>query len=96
MRDVLAQAIKDRRYIAFTYSGLPREAQPAALGYSLAGEPVLRCYQTAGSHITPGHEWDLCKLSKIMGLRVLDKTFLSNPPGYKTGDKGMSQIFAEL
>ncbi|QSL94407.1 hypothetical protein JWV26_08635 [Ectopseudomonas toyotomiensis] len=96
MREILAQAINERRYIAFTYSGLQREAQPAAVGISHAGNPVLRCYQTAGGHITPGHEWDFCELSKIVGLKVLDKTFSSNPPSYKKGDKGMSQIFAEL
>lgn len=96
MRDVLVQAINERKCIAFTYSGLPREAQPAAVGISRAGNPVLRCYQTAGGHITPGHEWDLCELSKIVGLKVLNEEFSSNPPGYKKGDKGMSKIFAEL
>ncbi len=96
MRDILAQAINERRYVTFTYSGLQREAQPAAVGDSRAGNPVLRCYQTAGGHITLGHEWDLCELSKIVGLKVLDRTFSSNPPGYKKGDKGMSRIFAEL
>lgn len=96
MRDILAQAIDERRCIAFTYSGLQREAQPAAVGDSCAGNPVLRCYQTAGGHITPGHEWDLCELSKIVGLKILDKTFSSNPPDYRKGDKGMSRIFAEL
>lgn len=96
MRKILIQAIDERRYISFTYSGLQREAQPSAIGTSRAGNPVLRCYQTAGGHIKPGHEWDLCELSKIVGLQILDKTFSSSPNGYKKGDKGMSEIFAEL
>lgn len=87
MREILAQAINERRYIAFTYSGLQREAQPATVGISHAGNPVLRCYQTAGGHITPAHEWDFCELRKIVGLKVLDKTFSSNPPNHKKGDK---------
>lgn len=96
MKDILIQAINERKYITFEYSGLEREAQPAAIGISSAGKPVLRCYQTAGGHITPGHEWNLCELSKIESLHVLNKTFLSDPPGYKKGDKGMSILFNEL
>ena len=96
MRDLLIQAINGRNYISFTYSGLEREAQPAAVGVSRAGNSVLRCYQIAGGHVTPGHEWDLCELSKITNLEVLGKTFFSNPPGYKRGDRHMTQIYAEL
>ena len=48
MLDTLTAAIRDRRYISFTYNGLTREAQPAALGVSRTGKDVLRCYQTAG------------------------------------------------
>ena len=68
MKDTLVKAIHQRKYVAFTYSGLQREAQPAAVGISRAGNPVLRCYQTAGGHITPGHEWDLCELSQMQNL----------------------------
>ena len=70
--------------------------QPAAVGVSSAGNDVLRCYQTAGGHVTPGHEWDFCELSKIHDLRVLGTTFQAVPPGYRRGDKHMRQIYAEL
>ena len=89
-------AIRQRKYISFTFSGLARVAQPAAVGVSKAGNPVLRCFQTEGGHITAGHEWDFCELSKIVGLQVLDKTFASNPAGYRRGDKHMAHIYAEL
>ncbi len=96
MLEALTKAIQERRYIAFSYSGIEREAQPAAVGVSMAGNEVLRCYQTAGGHVTPGHTWDLCDLSKLFNLRILDKTFTGNPPGYKRGDRGLRRIFAEL
>ncbi len=96
MHDLLTQAIKARKYISFTYSGLQREGQPAALGTSRTGKAVLRCYQTAGGHIQPGHEWDLLELSGIHDLKVLEKTFPADPPGYKKGDKHMTLISAEL
>jgi hypothetical protein len=92
----LTAAIQGRQYISFTYSGLQREAQPATVGVSRADKDVLRCYQTAGGHITPGHEWDLCEISKIQNLKVLEKTFQNDPPGYKKGDKGMKRIYEEL
>lgn len=96
MLNALKAAIRDRKYISFTYSGMVREAQPAAVGVSRAGNEVLRCYQTAGGHVRPGHEWDLCDLSRIQGLSVLEKTFENDPPGYRRGDRHMTHIYAEL
>ena len=96
MLNTLIAAIRERKYISFTYSGPPREAEPTAVGVSLAGNDVLRCYQTAGGHVTPGHEWDLCDLSQMLNVTVLDKTFQVDPPGYKRGDKHMTTIYAEL
>jgi hypothetical protein len=96
MQDTLISAIQERRYISFTYSGLYREAQPAAVGISRAGNSALRCYQTAGGHVTPGHEWDFCDLDRIVDLKVLDRTFSNDPPGYRRGDKHMVQIFEQL
>lgn len=96
MKDTLIKAIKSRSYISFIYSGLLREAQPAAVGLSRAGNDVLRCYQTVGDHITPGHEWDLCELRKIHDLKILESTFHNDPPGYRRGDKHLLTIYAEL
>ncbi|OYT90628.1 MAG: hypothetical protein CFE43_17185 [Burkholderiales bacterium PBB3] len=96
MLNKLTAAIRGRQYISFTYSGLQREAQPATIGVSRAGNDVLRCYQTAGGHVTPGHEWDLCEISKIQDLKVLEKNFQNDPPGYNKGDKGMKHIYEEL
>ncbi len=96
MVNTLEAAIRDRKYISFSYGGLPLEAMPATLGVSRAGNEVLRCYQTAGRHVQPGHEWNLCDLSKIEGLAVLEKRFTNDPPGYRKGDRGMARIYAEL
>lgn len=96
MLNTLISAIQQRKYVSFTYSGLARVAQPAAVGVSRAGNMVLRCFQTEGGHVTAGHEWDFCDLSKVVGLQVLEKTFSSNPDGYQKGDRHMQQIYAEL
>lgn len=96
MIESIISAIDSRKEISFTYSGLDRIAQPAAVGISTKGNEVLRCYQTEGGHITPGHEWDLCYVSEISNLKVTGKTFSDNPPGYKPGDRGMKEIYTEL
>lgn len=96
MRNELITAIQERREITFTYDGIARVAQPCAVGISRVGNEVLRCYQVDGGHVTPGHEWDLCEISKIRNLVVTNTTFQSEPTGYRRGDRGMTQIFAEL
>ncbi len=96
MLNTIINVINSRQYLAFTYGGIQRVVQPVAVGSSRAGNDVLRCYQTQGGHNTAGHDWDLCKLSEIFDLRITGDTFASNPPGYKKGDKGMVEIYAEL
>ncbi len=96
MLKTLISAIEGRKEISFTYSNLPRVAQPAAIGVSSAGNVVLRCYQTEGGHITPGHEWDLCTISNIRNLEVTSDTFVIDPPHYKRGDRHMREIYAQL
>jgi hypothetical protein len=96
MIETIKSAIKNREEISFTYSGLHRVVQPTAVGVSSAGNEILRCYQIEGGHITSGHVWDVCTVSKIQNLEVTGKKFNDDPPGYKPGDKGMSDIYAEL
>lgn len=96
MIDSLITAIDERREINFTYSGYERVGQPSAIGKTRAGNVVLRCYQTRGLHVTPGHEWDLLTVSKISSLTVTDDIFPDDPPGYKKGDSHMKEIFTEL
>lgn len=96
MKTILINAINGRECLYVTYSGLPRVVQPAAVGISRAGNEVLRCYQTAGGHLTQGHEWDLLVLSKITGLCATGERFQFAPPGYRRGDKDMTTIYAQL
>lgn len=96
MLNIIIDAIENREELAFVYSGLLRIVQPAAVGVSLKGNEVLRCYQLMGGHVTPDHEWDLCYVDKIVDLRNTGNIFYENPPGYKKGDKGLITIFAEL
>lgn len=75
MLQTLIDAIRNRQVITFSYSGFARTAEPHAVGISTAGNQVLRCFQTHGGHVTPGHEWDMCQLSRISNLVTINATF---------------------
>ena len=96
MLQTIISAIRNREQLSFTYSGLSRVVQPAAVGVTSAGNDAVRCYQVEGGHVTPGHEWDLCVLSGISGLRTTGQRFAVDPPGYRRGDKHLHPIYAEL
>lgn len=96
MKQTIIDAIDNLQVLTFTYSGIPRVVEPHALGISRTGKEVLRCYQTHGGHVTPGHEWDLCELSKIYNLSISGTYFQTPRPGYKKGDSHMISIFAQL
>lgn len=96
MLDIIINAIRQKQVLAFTYDGLDRVVEPHAVGISRAGNEVLRCFQTHGGHVNPDHDWDLCELSKMAGLRVTGASFQLPRPGYKRGDRGMQRIYAEL
>lgn len=92
----IIDAIRNKRVLTFTYDGHPRVVEPHAVGISTAGNPVMRCYQTAGTHVRWDHDWNLCTLNKIIGLKETGESFQNPRPGYKKGDRGMSVIHAEL
>ncbi|SPB13598.1 hypothetical protein NOV72_00862 [Caballeronia novacaledonica] len=96
MLDFLIEAINSKKVLSFHYDGLRRVVEPHAVGQSTAGNDVLRCFQTEGEHIKPGHEWDFCCLSKIRNLAATGATFAGPRPQYRRGDKHMRVIYAQL
>ena len=96
MNQLITDAINTLQVLKFTYSGIDRVVEPHAIGISRTGKVLLRCFQTLGGHVTPGHEWDLCELSKISNLRVSGDSFQGPRPGYRKGDSRMVSIFAQL
>jgi hypothetical protein len=94
--ELIKNAIHAREELSFTYSGIARVVQPVAVGLSRAGNDVLRCYQTQGGHVTPGHVWDLCEVALMSDIRGTGNTFVADPPGYKRGDRHMAPIYVEI
>lgn len=96
MSQIIIDAINTLQVLKFTYSGIDRVVEPHALGISRTGKVLLRCFQTQGGHITLGHEWDLCELSKISNLGFSGDYFKGPRPGYRKGDSHMIKILAQL
>nr|WP_315254403.1 hypothetical protein [uncultured Duganella sp.] len=96
MLEMIKNAINNHEELTFSYSGIVRVVQPATVGRSRTGKDVLRCFQTQGGHVNPGHQWDLCELALISNLQGTGRHFAEHPPGYKRGDKHISPIYAEL
>lgn len=96
MLQTIVNAIRTKQLLSFTYDSLPRLVEPHAVGLSTAGNQVMRCFQVGGSHKKSGHDWELVKLGKMVGLALAGEQFAGPRPGYKRGDSAMSTIYAEL
>ena len=96
MLQTIIEAIRNRQILTFNYHDYRREVEPHAVGATKDGYDVLLCYQTLGGHVTLGHDWDFCELSKIGQLEVTGELFSKARAGYKKIDKGMAIIYAEL
>lgn len=96
MREQLVAAIQGRRTVTFTYEGLPRTVQPAAVGaIAGTGQDTLHAYQVGGGSKRGGvPHWRNFALAKITDLAVLDEVFGPNPPGY--GRPSFSTVYAAL
>ena len=94
---LLVSAIKEKRIVTFNYDGLDRVVECATLGYTTAGMPAVRGYQTAGdTHSGTVPCWRLFRIDKIQGLVLTEEHFYSEPPFYKKSDPAFSRIDAEL
>lgn len=96
MLNVIINSIRQQEILEFKYSGLVRTVEPHAVGVSTTGKDVLSCYQIAGSHVTPGHDWDLCSLSKIEDLQRTGRKFSGPREGYRRNDSRMRHIYEQL
>ena len=96
MLQTIISAIKNRQVLSLTYKGIHRIVEPHTAGVSKKGHDVLSCYQTQGSHIKPGHEWDLLTVSKISNLSATGDLFSGTRPGYARNDSRMTRIYAEI
>ena len=101
----ITDAIKKRQRVIIYYDGDEpggrglREIEPVCLGYSKAGNPVLRAWDMEGaSHrdylgVRPLPSWRLFRLDKILSLKPTGEMFNTPRPNFNpTGDKSMTRV----
>jgi hypothetical protein len=97
MKQTIIDAINNRNLLEFYYDGHHRIAEPHTFGVSTKGNDSLSAYQIEGTSDKGSvPDWKLFTVSKIVGLKISDKTFSGTRSGYRKGDSRMSKIYAEL
>ena len=90
----ICEAIAQRSLVTFTYDDHHRVVQPAAYGtHKTTQNHLLRGYQVGGtsSSGTPP-KWELYRLEKMVGVKILGETFEQNPPYFNPDDKNLNVI----
>lgn len=96
MNQAIIDAIENQNVIEFYYEGELRIVEPHCYGETTAGNEGLRAFQTGGFSSSGKMGWKMYDLGKADDIEVTEETFDGPRPGYNPGDKGMSDIYAEL
>jgi hypothetical protein len=92
MNEIIADAIRKRRRLRFTYNGKTRLVEPQCYGIGFKGTELLRVHQIQGGT----QREPLLDVSKIDNLVALDEVFTKPGPNYKKNDSAMKTIFCQL
>jgi predicted DNA-binding transcriptional regulator YafY len=101
----IQKSIRDKSITIIYYEGDEpggkglRTIEPVCVGYSKAGNLVLRAWDEEGSSHTattgeqPLPGWRLFRADKILSYRITPEKFTSARPGYNfDGDKSMTRV----
>ena len=97
----IQKSIRDKSVTIIYYDGGKglRRIEPVAVGYSKAGNLVLRAWDEEGSSHTatigdqPLPGWRLFRADKILSYRITPEKFTTARPGYNfDGDKSMNRV----
>jgi hypothetical protein len=96
MNQTIIEAIENQNVIEFYYEGELRVVEPHCYGVTTAGNEGLRAYQIDGYSSSGKLGWKMYDLGKAEDLIITEDLFNGPRTGYKRGDKGMDDIYAEL
>lgn len=93
----ICEAIRTRSLLEFEYDGLHRLVAPYCHGTSARGIQVLRAVQVGGVSRSGGFGFGkLWSVSKIVGPRVSDVSFVPRDPDYNPDDTAMTEIHCRV
>jgi len=103
--DDIQRAIKQKQVVTIFYDGDEpggrglRTVEPVCLGFSKAGNRVVRVWDMEGASHTartgeqPLPGWRLFRLDKVMTFKPTGDNFTTPRPGYNfNGDKSMTRV----
>jgi hypothetical protein len=92
MHQIIADSIREKRRLRFTYNGKRRLCEPQCYGLGTKGTELLRVHQLEGG----SQREPLFDVSKMLDLVVLDEQFTRPGPNYKKNDSAMVTVFCQL
>ena len=97
MKNLIIEAIENKKTLEFNYQGFYRIVEPHTLGVFNNGNILLIAYQTDGeSKSRKAPFWSTFLINEIEDLLILEDTFLEPREGYKKGDARFMEIYCEL
>ena len=96
LTETACEALRKSRALDLHYDGVSRRVEVHAVGYTKAGHPVMRGWQTSGGSKSERTGWKLMRLDEATGAAISDEASQAPRPKYKRGDPAMARIICEL
>lgn len=97
MKNIIKEAIENKKVIEFTYKNDLRIVEPFVLGVSSTGKVSLRAYQIGGFSTDSNNiGWKMFSVDNINNLRVKADSFIGMREHYNPNDSALNPIFARV
>lgn len=90
-------ALRQGKVLELQYDGFSRRVEVHAVGYSKAGNPVMRVWQIGGGSASgESTGWKLMRLDEAIRANISSEPSQAPREGYRSGDAAMVSITCEL
>jgi len=97
MKDIICDAIKNKKLLQFRYDDRVRVVEPHLLGRNTAEHDVLSAYLVRGYTESDARPlWRLYLMREMKQLSVLDESFSEPRKDYNPKDQRMERIYCRL
>lgn len=93
----IAEAIRDRRLLRFSYDDALRMVEPHCYGTDRKGQALLLAYQVGGGSESREYVgWKTFRVDDMVAITVTADTFAGPRPEYRRGENVMARVIAQL
>ena len=97
MKEIITEAIENKKVIEFEYKGDLRIVEPFVIGVSSTGKDSLRAFQVDGNSTdSSSFSWKLFTVDKISNLSVSKENFTGQREYYNPNDSALNPIYARV